>query len=100
AWEADETLRHRVFSAADCSGSVREFGRVLFERLNLSLASLPPRDLLWWGQFQQAVSLGGHQRWAELSDRTSLTEVLAAVSLLNELMHQIPKSGKEDDDAQ
>lgn len=100
AWEADETLRHRVFSAADCSGSVREFGRVLFERLNLSLASLPPRDLLWWGQFQQAVALGGHQRWAELSDRTSLTEVLAAVSLLNELMHQIPKSGKEDDDAQ
>lgn len=90
AYEADETLRARVFSAADCSGSVREFGRVLFERLNLSLAALPPRDLLWWGQFQEALKVS--ERWADLSDRTSLTEVLSAVSLLNELMHQVDKA--------
>lgn len=89
-YEADETLRGRVLAAASCSGSAREFAVKLFGRLNLDLASLPARDLLWWHMTQRAI--GDADSWHAISDDTTLNEVLCATSLLSDLMHALKES--------
>lgn len=88
-YEADQTLQGRVFDAADCSAGLKDFGSHMFRGLNLELSQLPARDLLWWHTFVGQVSRDID--WYAVTDRSSITEILTAVSLLVDWMHQIDK---------
>lgn len=82
-WEADETLRNRVLSVAECCGSLREFGHELFERLGVSIAELRPEDALWWMGAREVHAA----RWRDLSEVMSLTEAATLARLLDEMLY-------------
>lgn len=88
SYEAEETLRNRVLSVAECSGTLRGFGHELFERLRLSLTGLPPRDALWWMQVREAYA----DRWLELAEVRVLTEACTLARLLDDWMYAVFKA--------
>jgi hypothetical protein len=87
-YEADDTLRGRVLSVAESSGSLPEFADALFERLNLHLAQLPAVDLLWW---RSAASTMG-DRWHHLSTTIALTEALTGAKILDDTIYQLKEN--------
>lgn len=89
-WEADDTLRNRVLSTAECVVALREFGHELFERLNVSLGDLQPRDALWWMTARQAHA----ERWRELSEDRVLTEACTLARLLDEMLKAVEKAAE------
>lgn len=77
-YEGDETFRHRVTAAMRSSGSLAEFGDVLFRRLSLSLADLATADALWWRTFAADYAA----QWRYLATETVLTEAVTGAQLL------------------
>lgn len=79
-YEADETFRHRVTAAVSSSGSLAEFGDVLFRRLGLSIADLKLDDALWWRQYSVAYAA----QWRHCTDSKTLTEAVVGARLLRD----------------
>jgi len=90
-YEAAETLRSRVATAARRSGDLRGFAHELFRRLHLSLGELTTADALWW----RAAELSHARRWRDF-DALTLTETATGARLLDELLRLIPDPPKTD----
>jgi hypothetical protein len=99
-FEAWETMRHRVLTAARRSSSLREWAYDLFRRLNLSISSLRTDDSVWWIEAERVHN----SRWPQISTDMAMTEIITLARLLDDMLRDLktvtPEAVETSDAAQ